>query len=32
MIVENGVIKELLIEPNGTGLTCSLFDSILEKL
>ena len=32
MIVENGVVKELLIEPNGTGLTCSLFDNILEKL
>ena len=32
MIIENGVIEELMVEPNGTGLTCSLFDHVLEKL
>ena len=32
MLIENGVIKELLVEPDGTGLTCSLFDNLLRKL
>ena len=32
MLVENGVVKELMVEPDGTGLTCSLYDKILDKL
>jgi peroxiredoxin 5 len=28
MIVENGVVKQLNVEPDGTGLTCSLADKI----
>lgn len=32
MIVENGVIKNLNVEPDGTGLTCSLSNSILSQL
>ena len=32
MLIDNGVIKELMIEPDGTGLTCSLSDNMLQKL
>jgi peroxiredoxin 5 len=28
MVVENGVVKQLNVEPDGTGLTCSLADKI----
>lgn len=28
MIIENGVVKTLNVEPDGTGLTCSLADKI----
>ncbi|XP_067009738.1 peroxiredoxin-5, mitochondrial [Anabrus simplex] len=28
MLVENGVVKELNVEPDGTGLSCSLADKI----
>lgn len=29
MVVEDGVVKKLNIEPDGTGLTCSLASNIL---
>ncbi|OWF44860.1 peroxiredoxin-5, mitochondrial-like [Mizuhopecten yessoensis] len=32
MVVEDGKIKDLNVEPDGTGLTCSLSTSMLEKL
>lgn len=28
LIVEDGVVKEVNVEPDGTGLTCSLADRI----
>lgn len=28
MIVENGIVKELNVEPDNTGLSCSLADRI----
>lgn len=28
MVLENGVVKQLNVEPDGTGLTCSLADKI----
>lgn len=28
MIVENGVVKQLNVEPDGTGLSCSLADKL----
>lgn len=28
MVVENGTIKELQVEPDGTGLSCSLAESL----
>lgn len=28
MIIENGVVKELNVEPDGTGLSCSLADRL----
>lgn len=28
MIIENGVVKTLNVEPDGTGLSCSLADKI----
>merc|ERR1712227_374251 len=32
MIVEDGVVKKLQVEPDGTGLTCSLSKSLLSSL
>jgi 2-Cys peroxiredoxin 5 len=32
MIVDNGVVKALEVEPDGTGLTCSLANNILKSL
>merc|ERR1712212_414469 len=32
MLVENGVVKQLNVEPDGTGLSCSLAPSILSSL
>ncbi|KAL3971306.1 translation initiation factor 4E [Sarotherodon galilaeus] len=32
MLVEDGVVKKLNVEPDGTGLTCSLASSILPEL
>jgi len=32
MLVENGVVKQINVEPDGTGLTCSLAPSILSSL
>ncbi|XP_057633829.1 peroxiredoxin-5, mitochondrial isoform X3 [Chionomys nivalis] len=32
MVVDNGVVKALNVEPDGTGLTCSLASSILSQL
>ena len=31
MLVEDGVIKALNVEPDGTGLTCSLSNNILSQ-
>jgi 2-Cys peroxiredoxin 5 len=31
-VVEDGVIKALNVEPDGTGLTCSLADPVLKQL
>lgn len=28
MIIDNGIIKELNVEPDGTGLSCSLADKL----
>lgn len=28
MVVENGVVKQLNVEPDGTGLSCSLADKL----
>ena len=32
MVVEDGVVKTLNVEPDGTGLTCSLSNNILSQL
>ncbi|KAM8741198.1 peroxiredoxin-5, mitochondrial [Acanthopagrus latus] len=32
MLVEDGVVKKINVEPDGTGLTCSLASSILSDL
>jgi len=32
MVVEDGVVVGLEVEPDGTGLTCSLASKVLEKL
>ncbi|KAG8522671.1 Peroxiredoxin-5, mitochondrial [Galemys pyrenaicus] len=32
MLIENGVVKILNVEPDGTGLTCSLAPNILSQL
>ncbi|KAE8287938.1 Peroxiredoxin-5, mitochondrial [Larimichthys crocea] len=32
MLVEDGVVKKVNVEPDGTGLTCSLASSILSDL
>lgn len=32
MLVEDGVVKKINVEPDGTGLTCSLAPSILSEL
>ncbi|KAK7915851.1 hypothetical protein WMY93_011612 [Mugilogobius chulae] len=32
MLVEDGVVKKINVEPDGTGLTCSLASSIMSEL
>uniref|UniRef100_A0A8C6ULA5 Peroxiredoxin-5 n=1 Tax=Neogobius melanostomus TaxID=47308 RepID=A0A8C6ULA5_9GOBI len=32
MLVEDGVVKKINVEPDGTGLTCSVASSILSEL
>lgn len=32
MIVQDGVVKALNVEPDGTGLTCSLAPNLMEQL
>lgn len=32
MIIKDGVVKALNVEPDGTGLTCSLAPNLLEQL
>ncbi|XP_061558785.1 peroxiredoxin-5, mitochondrial [Phycodurus eques] len=32
MLVEDGVVKKINVEPDGTGLTCSLAPSIMSEL
>ena len=32
MLVEDSVVKALNLEPDGTGLTCSLSNSILKQI
>jgi len=32
MVVEDGVVKALHVEPDGTGLTCSLASNVLKEL
>ena len=32
MVVEDGVVKSLNVEPDGTGLTCSLASNIISQL
>lgn len=32
MLVEDGVVKKINVEPDGTGLTCSLAPNILADL
>ncbi|XP_038513814.1 uncharacterized protein LOC119881393 [Canis lupus familiaris] len=31
MVIENGIVKSLNVEPDGTGLTCSLAPNILSR-
>jgi peroxiredoxin 5 len=28
MVIDNGIVKELNVEPDGTGLSCSLADKL----
>ena len=32
LVIENGVVKEVMMEPDGTGLTCSLFENMLDRI
>ena len=32
MLVDNGVVKAIDVEPDGTGLTCSLSSNFLKNL
>ena len=32
MVIEDGVVKHLNMEPDGTGLTCSMAPEILKQL
>ena len=32
MVVEDGVVKTLNVEPDGTGLTCSLSNAIISQV
>uniref|UniRef100_A0A2K5H7U9 Peroxiredoxin 5 n=1 Tax=Colobus angolensis palliatus TaxID=336983 RepID=A0A2K5H7U9_COLAP len=32
MVVQDGIVKALNVEPDGTGLTCSLAPSIISQL
>lgn len=32
MVIEDGKVSQLEVEPNGFGLTCSLSESIIDKL
>ena len=32
MILDDGVVKSVNVEPDGTGLTCSLSNSLLNEL
>uniref|UniRef100_A0A8C6FX13 Peroxiredoxin 5 n=1 Tax=Moschus moschiferus TaxID=68415 RepID=A0A8C6FX13_MOSMO len=32
MLIEDGIVKSLNVEPDGTGLTCSLASNILSQL
>lgn len=32
MIIEDGIVKDLQIEPDGTGMTCSLVENMMTKL
>ena len=32
MVVEDGVVKALNVEPDGTGLTCSLSNTLYSQL
>lgn len=32
MVVEDGVVTKLNVEPDGTGLTCSLSTELLKQL
>lgn len=32
MIIDDGIVKDLQIEPDGTGMTCSLVENMMTKL
>ena len=32
MLIEDGVVKQLQLEPDGTGLSCSLANNLLSLL
>ena len=32
MVIEDGVVKHLNVEPDGTGLTCSLANNVFSVL
>ena len=32
MVIEDGVVTRLNIEPDGTGLTCSLSNELVDQL
>lgn len=32
MVVEDGVVKKINVEPDGTGLSCSLASNMLSEL
>ncbi|XP_065884418.1 peroxiredoxin-5, mitochondrial-like [Dysidea avara] len=32
VVIENGMVREVMVEPDGTGLTCTLFENILDRI
>lgn len=32
MVIDNNTVKKVVVEPDGTGLTCSLSQNILDEI